>query len=425
MSETELREQFNRQAGRIQRLEEDLKAVNALVKIVERDMPAMLAYVDADERYRFHNQAYRRWLGLDAEQINGRTLRDVLGEPVYSEIAEHLARARSGVRVRYERTHAAGNGDAMHLCVHLVPRFDSQRTVAGLYLLIVDHSEGAAPARLIAPIDPADTAEDAPELYDGTVAKAQAEWKAAAERIRAAIKNNEFRLYCQTIQDLAADAPPFYGIFVRQAEEERNMMPPGAFFALAEEYGITPELDRWAVDRVLAWASERRQGSADWRPSMYCINLSRDTISDPYFPDFVHERVSQSKLSAETLCFELQESDAVGLPADTAELVRNLRSIGSRIMLGGFGRDKVSIEILKELHVDFLKIDGSIVMNFERNEATLARLRGIVRLAHTIGINTVAELVETEETLAKLRALGVDYAQGVAISAALPLNALN
>lgn len=158
---------------------------------------------------------------------------------------------------------------------------------------------------------------------------------------------------------------------------------------------------------------------------MYCINLSRDTISDPYFPDFVHERVSQSKLSAETLCFELQESDAVGLPADTAELVRNLRSIGSRIMLGGFGRDKVSIEILKELHVDFLKIDGSIVMNFERNEATLARLRGIVRLAHTIGINTVAELVETEETLAKLRALGVDYAQGVAISAALPLNALN
>ncbi len=329
MSETELREQFNRQAGRIQRLEEDLKAVNALVKIVERDMPAMLAYVDADERYRFHNQAYRRWLGLDAEQINGRTLRDVLGEPVYSEIAEHLARARSGVRVRYERTHAAGNGDAMHLCVHLVPRFDSQRTVAGLYLLIVDHSEGAAPARLIAPLDPADTAEDAPELYDGTVAKAQAEWKAAAERIRAAIKNNEFRLYCQTIQDLAADAPPFYGIFVRQAEEERNMMPPGAFFALAEEYGITPELDRWAVDRVLAWASERRQGSADWRPSMYCINLSRDTISDPYFPDFVHERVSQSKLSAETLCFELQESDAVGLPADTAELVRNLRSIGS------------------------------------------------------------------------------------------------
>lgn len=436
MTKSELREQFNRQAGRIRRLEEDLKALNAVVKIIERDMPVMLAYVDAGERYRFHNQAYRRWLGKSSEFINGRTMREVLGEDSYANIEDRIRQVLSGTGVRYDRSHASANGNVTQVCVHLVPRFNDQRAVAGFYSMIVDHAAKPVPAevqsqppeigapRLIAPLDPVEIAENTPELYDGAMGKAQAAWREAAERITSAIRDGEFSLYCQAIKDLAAEVSPFYAILVRQAEEEANMMPPGAFFALAEEYGMMSELDRWVVSGVLTWVSGCQRDNPGWRPSMYCINLSRDTISDPYFPEFVHERLSQAGVSAEALCFELQEADVVGLPADSADLMRNLRPTGARVMLGGFGRERISVEVLKALHFDFLKIDGAVVFNILRSEASLAKLRGIVRLAHTVGINTVAEMVESEQAVAKLRELEVDYAQGLAISAPLPLSAL-
>ncbi len=283
----------------------------------------------------------------------------------------------------------------------------------------------SATRELIAPLGPADAAEDAPELQQGAVAKAQAAWREATERIKSAIRNGEFHLYCQPIRDLAAEVPPFHDIFVRQAEEERNMMPPGAFFELAEEYGLMSELDRWVVCGVLGWVSARNSERAGWRPSLYCITLSRDTIGDPHFPEFVQAQLAQSSVPAEALCFEFLEPDVSALTVDSTELVRNLRALGCRTMLGGFGRDRVSLEILKEMHFDFLKFHGSLVFNILRNEASVSRMRTIVRLAHTVGINTVAELVESPETVDKLRDLEVDYAQGEAIAAAVPLHELN
>lgn len=286
-------------------------------------------------------------------------------------------------------------------------------------------SAAADTPQLIEPLGPADAAEDAPELHEGTVTKAQADWQEAAKRVKSAIRNDEFRLYSQAIQDLAADVPPFHGIFVRHAEEERNMMPPGAFFELAEEYGLVSELDRWVVGDVLGWISARMRERAGWRPSLYCITLSRDTIGDPYFPEFVQEQVAQSNVPTEALCFEFLEPDVTALAVDSAELIRNLQSYGYRTMLGGFRHDRASLKILKEMRFDFLKIDGSLVYNLLRSEASVSKMRGIVRMAHAVGINTVAELVESPETIAKLRELGVDYAQGVAIADALPLHELN
>lgn len=437
MSESELHAQLERQASRIRRAEEDLKTASALTGLVDRDMPVMLAYVDADECYRYHNRAFRRWLGLNPQQINGHTMREVLGEDVYRGIADRVRETLSGAAVHYERLHDAPNGKAMRVLVHFVPRLNEQRAVVGFYALVVDHTERrtaeeTAPQRpaetessqSIVPLGPAEMAQGVQELYEGAASQAQAAWKDAAARVKAAIGNNEFQLYGQAIKDLTADAPPFYGIFVRQAEEERNLMPPGAFFALAEKYGLMSELDRWVVSGVLQWTSERQRTRPQWRPSMYFINLSRDTISDPYFPEFVQDQVTQSGVPAEVLCFELQETDVLALRADTAEMVQNLRSAGSRIVLGGFGRDKVSFDILKEIHFDFLKLDGSVILNILRNGASLAKLRSVIRVAHVVGINTIAELVESGGIIAKLRELGVDYAQGFAISAASPLSEL-
>lgn len=282
-----------------------------------------------------------------------------------------------------------------------------------------------ASRELIAPLGPADPSEDAPELYTGTVARAQSAWREAEAQIKSAIRNGDFQLHCQSIMDLAADVPPFHDIFVRQSEEERNMMPPGAFFELAEEYGLMPELDRWMVSGVLEWISARVRARPGWRPALYFITVARDTIGDPYFPKFVHAQVTASGVPADALCFELLEADVVALTIDAAELVRNLRALGFRTMLGGFGRDRVSLEILKDMRFDFLKLHGSLAFNILRNEASVTKVRSIVRMAHAIGINTVAELVESTETLHKLRELEVDYAQGEAIAASVPLSGLN
>ena len=433
-AELDPREYFNRLAGRIQRLEDDLRAANATVRLVERDLPVMLAYLDAGERYRFHNQAYRRWLGKTADDISGRPMRSVLGEALYDEIAARIRTALSGVPVRYERAHRAPDGTEMRVHVHLIPSFNDQRTVTGFYSLVIDHTEQSAPIPglpvpeepwLVQPIEPQDDAAGATELYEGAVAREREEWGRAAQRIREAIRNDEFQLYCQEIRDLSVDVPPFYGILLRQAEEEQNNLPPGAFFALAEEYGLMSELDRWMVSGVLAWAASRMRGRADWRVSMYCIALSRDSIGDPYFPEFVHEQAAHHGVPPEALCFEIPESDAAALPADAAELARNLRAVGCRVMIGGFGREKAALDLLKDVHFDFLKIDGSIILGLARSEASLARLKSIVRLAHTVGINTVAELVESAEIVERLRELEVDYAQGFAISGAMPLAAID
>ena len=425
MSESELRELLERQALLVRRLEGELERLTGRIRIVEHNLPVMLAFVDAGERYRFHNEAYRRGIGLSAEQIDGRTLREVLGEGVYAGIADRVRQALSGTCVSYERTFAR----TRQIREHLVPCFDELQAVAGFYSLLVDPQTSAEAGSTAAdtpqPIAPLDPAEDAPELQEGTVAATQAAWRAATESIKSAIRNDEFLLYCQAIKDLAAEVPPFHSIFVRQVAEERNMVSPGAFFALAEEYGLMSELDRWVVCGVLKWMSARSRERADWRPSLCCINLSRDTIGDPYFPEFVQAQMAQSDLAAEALCFEFQEADVAALPVDSAELVRNLRSLGCRTMLGGFGRDRVSVEILKKMHFDFLKIDGSLVLNILRSEASVSKMRSIVRLAHTVGTNTVAELVESPETIVKLRELDVDYAQGVAIAPVLPLHAIN
>jgi len=428
MSVGELIDLIEGQALQLRRLEGDLKVLRARLRIVEQNLPVRLAFVDAGERYVFHNEAYRRWLGLNAEQIDGRTLREVLGESVYTGVADSVREALSGTCVNYGHRHLCGAG-TRQLCGYLVPYFDEQRAVAGFYSLLLDPRTMAGPGstaadipKLIGPLDPV---EDAPELCEGAVAKAQDEWREAAERIKSAIRNNEFMLYCQVIKDLAADIPPFHDIFIRQTEEEQKRVSPGAFFVLAEECGLMSEIDRWVLCGVLGWASARKRERADWRPSLYCINISHDTIGDPNFPKFVHEQVTHAQIPAEALCFEFQEANVAELPVDAAELVRNLRSLGCRTMLGGFGRNRVPVEIFKDMHFDFLKIDSSLVFNILRSEASVAKMRGIVRLAHTLGINTIADLVESPEAVVKLRDLEVDYAQGIAIGPVQPLHASN
>jgi len=374
-------------------------------------IPVMLAYVEPDGRCVYHNEAFRRAFGLKSNAIETRGLPALLSENGYGDMAERVRDALSG-RLVHHCSERPVNGQPARAYFHFVPHFDAQGRVAGAYALVVDDEQ-------ITALRPADPAEGVQELYEDR-SNDSAEWRKAVARVCEALRSGEFRLYSQTIEDLWTGDASFQGIFVRQTEEEQNRLPPGAFFGLAEEFSLLKELDRWVVARVLRHEAERRRDKG-FVPAMYCIHLSRDSIADPDFPHFVADQLRSTRVPAEVLCLEIQEADVRALRSDSADMARQLRRAGVHIMLGGFGRDQRATHLLQDVPVNFVKIDGSLVLNIARSDSALATLRTIVRAAHALGINTVAELAESSEVVARLREIEVDYAQGVAVSPALPL----
>lgn len=404
--------------------ETDLQEQLRRFHLLDHVMPVMLAYVDSTQHYRYHNRAFRDWIGLDGSQINGRTMLDVLGHEAYSQIEARVVRALAGQSIHYERTHRGSDASVQRLSVHLVPHNEAGGGVAGMFVLVADqgHRGKAAPSAQACPsASTAPTLADAQALYEQSIDMDLTGWRNAADRIKAALRNDEFLLYAQLIRDLNDDSRRFYEIYLRMTEEEENMMPPGAFFPLAEKYGLMRDLDRWTVTHVLMAAAARSANGAQ-SATAYCVTLSRDSIADPGFSDFVRAELARHGIPGETLRFQLSVRDVEENPGDAAHLVQQLIHIDCPSVLHGFGRDRVDFDLLKDLPIVFLRIDSGIIYRVLRDESALATLKSINRVAHTVGINTIADLVESEEMIATLREVGVDYAHGVGIGIPVPLS---
>ena len=121
------------------------------------------------------------------------------------------------------------------------------------------------------------------------------------------------------------------------------------------------------------------------------------------------------------LCFEIPDSELTARPAEVAEFAQRVKQCGCQIAISGFGHDRISFDLIRGFRVEFLKIDGNIIFNILRDPVELAKIVAINRVAKLIGVKTIAELVESEETVAKLRDVGIDYAQGFGISRPRPL----
>jgi PAS domain S-box-containing protein len=433
-SEQRLCDQLVQLKTRLGQCEGELKAARSQLKFIDESMPAMLAYIDSHERYLYHNRAFRDWLGLDAAQIDGRTMREVLGEDIYAGAAPRVRQALDGKAVRYERTQKTPDGGRYRQFVYLIPHFGDNGDVVGIYALLDNqtlrgpHAErGATSVQANAADGPrasavtGDTTASIQALYDDSLVGTQTGWKNAADRIKAAIVNNEFRLYAQSIRDLRTDKLSFEEIYIRLGEEEEAFMHPGAFLPVAESVGLMPEIDRWVVSNVLKWISARRQADPKRRTRACCIILSGQTLGDPYFPEFVGAQLALSDVPGKALRFEIQESDVSAQPADAAHLIGELAHLGCWTVLGGFGRDIVSFKVLKDVQVRFLKIDSKIVLQVLRDKSAVAKLKAISHVAQSLGIGTIAEFVESDAVIAKLREIGIHYAQGLGIAPPVPL----
>lgn len=415
--------------------EAQLAADNARLRLIDDELPTMIAFVDREGIYRYHNRAFREAMHLKAEQVNGAFMRDVLGGKLYSEAAAQVRKALSGESVRFARSRQGPDGLSKDLEVQYLPSFTKKGAVDGFFEVqsagpgrprdIAQASAAApAPAAPIGPREPGSGPEQS--LYVETFSEQVTGWSDAPDRIVAAIEKDEFALLCQVIAPLAAgpSAPNNFEIFVRLMEEEESLMPPGAFFPLAEKFGLLPRLDRWVVQKVVEWVSNRAPTPSWSVDSIFFLNLASATIGDAAFPEFVGKQLSAYHVPGATLCFEVTELVSSAQHANLTRFAARIKPLGCLLALSGFGKESVSFDLLRDFKADFVKIDGTVVLGMLRNKVHLARMTAIARVAKAIGVRTVAELVESPESVETLRKVGIDYAQGNGIATPVPLREL-
>lgn len=246
-------------------------------------------------------------------------------------------------------------------------------------------------------------------------------------RLSNAFENGDFVLYQQLIHPLKqAVSSPHFEVLVRLRGSDGELIPPMAFIPAAERYNLLTAIDRFVITELLHLLSARsRSGAAPIAPDagLYSVNLSGASIDDSSFPDFLRRQLAKYPVPASQLCFEVTETTAISNLTKAAELMHELKSIGCRFALDDFGIGMSSFAYLKYLPVDFLKIDGTFVKDMATDEMDCAIVEAINRIAHILGMQTVAEIVEDQVTLDRLCAIGVDYAQGFHIARPEPLGA--
>lgn len=248
-------------------------------------------------------------------------------------------------------------------------------------------------------------------------------WSDPKARLQKALKNDDFLLYGQRI--MAINPRPedqnCLEILLRLQEEEDNMLPPGGFFPVAEALGMLEDIDRWVVRHTVAWCAESAKAV---NAPMCCINLSSDALLNPDFSVFVRTQLKQHKVHGSRLCFEITEPDVIAHSEAVRKFIRALKPQGCQFTLDNFGSVKVSFAHIKDLPIDYLKIDGSIIQNIMTSAGDLARARAISLTCQRLGIRVIAQSVENQPMLTKLREIGFDYAQGFVISHPGPLTDL-
>jgi EAL domain-containing protein (putative c-di-GMP-specific phosphodiesterase class I) len=214
------------------------------------------------------------------------------------------------------------------------------------------------------------------------------------------------------------DPGQHYELLIRLRDEGGRIVAPNDFISAAERYGITPAIDRWVIENAFRWlvseADERE------KLSLCSINLSGQSLGDDKFLPFVIDQFHRSGIDASKICFEITETAAIANLAKATQLIHELKALGCGFSLDDFGSGMSSFGYLKQLPVDHLKIDGAFVRDIAHDPIDRAMVEAINKVGHVMGLTTIAECVETPETLEILELMGVDYAQGFAIARPRP-----
>ena len=254
--------------------------------------------------------------------------------------------------------------------------------------------------------------------------KAQGLHNAGKTTVLDMLNLDSLKLRCQRVIPLTEDgaALAHYEILLGVQREEGLVTLPADFIRAAERSHEMQMVDRWVINSVFTWISENQEKVE--ASDGFSINLSSNSLSDDGVLEFVLAQFSETMVAPSKIIFEFPESAASANVSVTTDFVTTLKSYGCRFAIDDFGMADASFSYLNSLPVDFVKIDGKLVVDILASSKDLAVVRSINEIGHLLGKQTIAEFVENDEILARIRELGVDYAQGFGIEKPVLLESL-
>lgn len=399
------------------------------------------------------NQHALLYLDLDQFKIVNNTSGHTAGDELLKMIADELAKALSNRNAQIARLGGDEFGvlvedvdtqEARDLAEDLLnsvrkARFewDGRRynLSASMGLVFVDQTTDSVDNAMQFADEACYTAKDAGrnrlqeyELGDATMMRRHGvmEWVTQLDK---ALEEDRLILNCQRIEPITSSAKghqgstaAHYEILLTMIDELGDTMPPTDFIIAAETYNRMTAIDRWVIERVFHWMSINRDKLDHF--AGFSINVSGHSINDETFPDFVLEQFSRSQAPTSKVCFEITETAAIANLDNAVDFMNRMKIIGCQFSLDDFGTGLSSYSYLRNLPVDFVKIDGVFVKDIANNPGDYAVVRSINEIGHYMGKKTIAEYVEDEAVLKRLQEIGVDYAQGFQIAKPLPLEDL-
>ncbi len=225
------------------------------------------------------------------------------------------------------------------------------------------------------------------------------------ERIKAALMDNRFRLVHMPLAHLNAQPREMYDTVMRMVDEQGDEVAATEFIAAAERNGLLKTIDRWVISSSLAFCRAQN-------PELLLVKLSKDSVTDPTLVDWIASQVKATKLKRGQICFQVREEHAIQYTKPLKALFTALDKLGFAGAIEHFGAGQKSAQLLEQLPIQFVKVDGSILQNISTNPAQQESVRALVDAARARNIETIAERVEQASTMAVLFQLGIGYMQG-------------
>ena len=229
--------------------------------------------------------------------------------------------------------------------------------------------------------------------------------------INVGLENNQFVLFSQSLQGLNKHLEPHCELLIRMKGKDGQLHLPVAFLPAAERYHLMPQIDRWVINEAFSIMAKKGIKCV----GVYAINLSGQSLSQDDFLDYVMAKISQYAINTQRICFEITETSVISNLEKAQQFMQALRAIGCRFSLDDFGSGLSSFAYLKNLKVDFLKIDGMFVKSIASNKIDRAMVESINNVGHVMGLHTIGEFAESQDIIEVLKDIGVDYAQGYGV----------
>jgi diguanylate cyclase (GGDEF)-like protein/PAS domain S-box-containing protein len=239
-------------------------------------------------------------------------------------------------------------------------------------------------------------------------------------KLTRACDESSFELFYQPIVPIGTTPREreHYELMLRLKDETGAWVTPAEFIPAAERYNVMPSIDRWVVHQALENVAHRIDSGM--KPFTIAVNLSGTSLNDERFLEYIISELAGHTLASGALCFEITETAAIANLSNVVHFMRELKAQGCHFALDDFGSGLSSFMYLKTLPVDYLKIDGQFVENVTRDPIDRSMVEAISQVGKAMGIQTIAERVESQDVLDELARLGIGFAQGFHIARPKP-----